>query len=434
MGQTSSKSKTTSSSQPPPIDLTMNTPSKLTPDDRGTFELLLQMGYTAQDALQQMTQPPVATPSANGNMEASNTTLTATTPGAVLPMVQEGSQRPPSNTVNTEKPEEGETRRQTQPPPPPAFSDSTPYNMIAFSARPTLGMLWKHYNPTGPFSMQGFSQLSNEDSLDITDIEKASISRCNLQGQLAYILSYGKLSNEPGVSVNSTQVHFPDELIKNANDMVLDLTGGSYGTSNNSNGAANGTLAMNATREEQTQQDGTGQRLSGQKRKSQDRSQRLPTPPQRQRRSPTPPQRHIQRTHTSPKRRNQTSSRILTRIRRRSASVKLIKKYSGELWSKWRADYEPNCTHTLHMDAFCKYVVYEMIKGRFGSKLKILYELLYQHQDHYKVAIHEDDIRKFKQRLIAHCRSWREQYGRFMFIPNAVDPIPQYLGYTLPEP
>ena len=41
----------------------MNTPSKLTPDDRGTFELLLQMGYTAQDALQQMTQPPVATPS-----------------------------------------------------------------------------------------------------------------------------------------------------------------------------------------------------------------------------------------------------------------------------------------------------------------------------------------------------------------------------------
>ena len=85
------------------------------------------------------------------------------------------------------------------------------------------------------------------------------------------------------------------------------------------------------------------------------------------------------------------------------------------------------------MEAFCKYVVYEMIKGRFRSKLEILYELLYRYQDHYKIAIHEDDVRKIKQRLIAHCRSWREQNGRFMFIPNAVDPIPQYLGYILPE-
>ena len=101
--------------------------------------------------------------------------------------------------------------------------------------------------------------MSNGDSLDITYIEKASITRCNLQGQLAYILSYGKLGNDPGVSVNSTQVHFPDELIKNANDMVLDLTGGSTGASNNSNGAANGTLGTNATREEQMQRDGTGQ-------------------------------------------------------------------------------------------------------------------------------------------------------------------------------
>ena len=187
-------------------------------------------------------------------------------------MVQEGSQRPPSSTVNTEKPEEEETRRQTRPPPPPAFSDSTPYNVIAFSTRPMLGMLWKRYNPTGPFNMQGFSQLNNGDSLNITDIEKASITRCNLQGQLAYILSYGKLDNDPGVSVNSTQVHFPDELIKNTNNMVLDLTGGSTGVSNNSNRAANGTLGMNATREEQMQQDGAGQRLSGQKRKTQDRS------------------------------------------------------------------------------------------------------------------------------------------------------------------
>ena len=134
-----------------------------------------------------------------------------------------------------------------------AFTDSTPYNMIAFSARLMLGMLWKHCNPTGPFNTQGFSQLSNGDSLDITDTEKANITRCNLQGQPAYILSYGKLGNEPGVSVNSTQVHFPDELIKNANDMILDLTGGNTGTSNDSNGAANGTLATNATREEQTQ-------------------------------------------------------------------------------------------------------------------------------------------------------------------------------------
>ena len=338
----------------------------------------------------------------------------------------------PLTAVNTEKPEEEETRRQTRPPPPPAFSDSTPYNVIALSARPTLGMLWKHYNPTGPFNTQGFSRLNNGDSLDITDIEKASITCCNLQGQLAYILSYGKLGNDPGVSINSTQVYFPDELIKSADDMVLDLTGGNTTTSNNSNGAANGTLTTNATREEQTQRDGTGQRLSGQKRKTQ--AQGLLTPPRRQRRSPTPPQRHIQRTHTPPERCNQTSSRILTKIRRRPAPVKLVKKYSGELWNKWRADYEPNCTHTLHMEAFCKYVVYEMIKGRFGSKLKILYELLYRYQDHYKIAIHEDDIRKFKQRLIVHCRSWREQYGRFMFIPDAVDPIPQYLGYTLSEP
>ena len=102
--------------------------------------------------LQQMMQPPVATPSANGNMEASNTTPTATAPGAVPPMVQEGSQRPPSNAVNTEKPEGKETRRQTRPPLPPAFSDSTPYNVIAFSTRPTLGMLWKNYNPAGPFN------------------------------------------------------------------------------------------------------------------------------------------------------------------------------------------------------------------------------------------------------------------------------------------
>ena len=180
MGLTSSKSTTTSSLQTPPVDLTMNTPSKLTPDDRGTFELLLQMGYTAQNALQQMTQPPVAAPSANANMEASSATLTTTTPGAVLPMVQKGSQCPLSNTANAEKPEEEVTARQTRPPPPPAFSDSTPYNMIVFSARPTLGMLWKHYNPTGPFNTQAFSQLSNGDSLNITDIEMASITCCSL--------------------------------------------------------------------------------------------------------------------------------------------------------------------------------------------------------------------------------------------------------------
>ena len=86
----------------------MNTPSKLTPDDRNTFELLLQMGYSAQDALQQMTQPPVVTPSVNGNTEASNTTPTMTVSSTVPPMVQEGSQGPPSVSVKTEKPDEEE--------------------------------------------------------------------------------------------------------------------------------------------------------------------------------------------------------------------------------------------------------------------------------------------------------------------------------------
>ena len=269
MGQTSSKQETTSSSQPSLADWTMNTPSKLTPDDRNTFELLLQMGYSAQDALQQMTQPPVVTPSVNGNTEASNTTPTMTVSSTVPPMVQEGSQGPPSVSVKTEKPDEEETRRQPRPLPPPAFSDSTPYNVIALSARPTLDMLWKHYNPTGPFNTQGFSQLNKGDSIDIMDIEKASIIRCDLQGQTAYILSYGKLGDNPGVSINSTQVYFPDELIKSANDVVLDLTGEDITTNSNSNGAANGTPTTNATREEQVPQDGTGQRLSGQKRKTQ---------------------------------------------------------------------------------------------------------------------------------------------------------------------
>ena len=253
MGLISSKSTTTSSSQPFPIDLTMNTPLKLTPEDRGTFELLLQMGYTAQDALQQMTQTPVAAPSADVGTEASNTTPTTAVPGAVPPMVQEGSQRPSSNTANAEKLDEEGTEHQTRPPPPAAFSDSTPYNMIAFSTQPTLGMLWKHYNPTGPFSTQGFSQLSTGDSLDITNKEMASITCCGLQGQPAYILSYGKLGNEPGVSVNSTQVHFLDKLIKNANSMILDLTGGNTGMNNNMNGVMNGILATSATCGEQTQ-------------------------------------------------------------------------------------------------------------------------------------------------------------------------------------
>ena len=183
--------------------------------------------------------------------------------------------------MNAGKPDEEETERQTQPPPPPAFSDSTPYNVIAFNARPTLGMLWKHYNPTGPFSAQGFSQLSTGDSLDLMNIETSSITRCSRQGQTAYILSYGKLGNEPGVSVDSTQVHFPDELIKNANGVTLDLTGGSTGMNNGMNGVMNGTLATSMTRREQTQRGHTGQRLSGQKYRSHSRSQRPPTPPQR---------------------------------------------------------------------------------------------------------------------------------------------------------
>ena len=48
------------------------------------------------------------------------------------------------------------------------------------------------------------------------------------------------------------------------------------------------------------------------------------------RRESKPNKETIQRTHTLPKCRNQTSSRILTKIHRRPAPVKLIKKYSGE--------------------------------------------------------------------------------------------------------
>ena len=422
MGLTSSKPTTMSSSQPLPTSSTMNTPSKLTPNDRGTFELLLQMGYTAQDALQQMTQAPVATPSADLSTAASTATPTDTAPSAVPPMVQEGSQRPSTNTANVAKSDKEETERLTWPPPPPAFSDNTPYNVIAFSTRPTLGTLWKHYNPTGPFNAQGFSQLSTRDSLDLTSIETASITCCSLRGQPAYILSYGKLGNEPGVS---GQLH-PSLFSRRTHQECSWYDRGSYRWEygykqqyewSNKWDSSNeyGTWRTNTTARSYRTMD-----LSGQKRRSQ--------------RSPTPPECHHQRTHTPPECHNQTSTRILLEIRGRPAPVKLVKKYSGELWNKWKANYEPCCTHTQHMDAFCKYVIYEMIKGWFGSKLKILYELLYQYQDHYRMAIHEDNIRKIKQRLIGCCRSWREQYGRFMFIPGTRDPIPQYLGYTLSEP
>ena len=433
MGQIGSKQETTPSSQPPPADWTMNTPPKLTPDDRKTFELLLQMGYSAQDALQQMTQLTVVTPSVEGNTEASNTTSTTAASSTVPQMVQEGSQGPPSTSVKTEKSDEEETRSQPRPPPPPppAFSDSTPYNLIALSVRPTLGMLWKHYNPTGPFNAQGFCQLNTEDGIDITDIEMATIAHCNLEGQAAYVLSYGDLGDDPGICIDSTQVHFPDELIKSAKDVVVDLTDEDITTNGDSNGAMNGTPTTNATCEEQVPQDGTGQRLSGQKRKSQTQGTR--TPPPRQRGSSTPPEHRLQRTHTPSERRSQTASRTLEKIRKRPTPTKLVRSYSIGLWNKWKANYEPDRTDTQHLEKFYKYVVYEMIKGRFGNKLKILYELLYRYQDHYGIVIYEDNIRKIKQRLIGHCKSWREQHERFMFIPNAVDPIPQYLGCLLRE-
>ena len=188
------------------------------------------------------------------------------------------------------------------------------------------------------------------------------------EGQTAYVLSYGKLGDDPGVSINSTQVYFPDELIKSANDVVLDLTGEDITTNSNSNGAANGTPTTNATCEEQVPQDGTGQRLSGQKRKAQALGTR--TPPPRQRRSPTPPERCIQRTHTPPERRNQTTSRTLETIRKRPTPIKLVRKYSKELWNKWKADYEPNRTHTQHLETFCKYVVYKMIRGQIRKQAR----------------------------------------------------------------
>ena len=140
----------------------------------------------------------------------------------------------------------------------------------------------------------------------------------------------------------------------------------------------------------------------------------------------------MQKAHTPPECHHQISARILLEIQAGSPPSGLIKKYSNELWNSWKAHHEPQCTP--HVEAFCNYVVFEIVKARIGEKLKILHEVLYRYHDHYKVTIHEDDIRKIKERLISHCKSWREQYGRFMFIPEARDPIPQYLGYTLSGP
>ena len=332
-------------------------------------------------------------------------------------MVQEGSQDPPYASVKTEKSDEEETRSQPRPPPPPppAFSDSTPYNVIALSAQPTLDMLWKHYNPTGPHSIQGFSQLNTGDRIDFTDIETATFAQCKHGGQTAYLLSYGYLGNDPGVCVDSTQVYFPEELIKSAKDVVVDLT--------NENFTLNGTPVMNAICKERVQQDGTGQRLSGQKRKVPTQGTRTPTPP-----------RHRLPTSTPSERRSQAASRTLDKIHNRPAPTKLVKRYSQALWNKWKADFEPDRAHTQHLETFTKFVVYEMIRGRFGDKLKILYELLYRYQDHYGIVINEDNIRKIKQRLIRNCKSWNEQHERFLFIPDAVDPIPQYLGRILRDP
>ena len=403
----------------------MNTPPKLTPRDRKTFELMLQMGYSAQDALQQMTQLAAVTPSVDGNMETSNTTSTMAASSTVPPMVQEGSQDPPYASVKTEKSDEEETRSQPRPPPPPppAFSDSTPYNVIALSVQPTLDMLWKHYNPTGPHNVQGFSQLNTGDRIDLTDIETATFAQCKQGGQTAYVLSYGYLGNDPGVCIDSTQVYFPEELIKSAKDAVVDLT--------NEDFTANRTPTMNATCKERVQQDGTGQRLSGQKRKAPTQGTR--TLPPRQQGPSTPPE-HRLPTSTPSERRSQTASRTLEKIRNRPAPTKLVKSYSLGLWNKWKANYEPDRTDTQHLEKFYKFVVYEMIKGRFGNKLKILYKLLYRYQDHYGIVITEDNIRKIKQRLIRNCKSWNEQHERFLFIPNAVDPIPQYLGRILRDP
>ena len=117
-----------------------------------------------------------------------------------------------------------------------------------------------------------------------------------------------------------------------------------------------------------------------------------------------------------------------------------MKKYSDELWNKWVAKREPKNTanegapfRVKHLEAFRKFITTAMVKGRYADKLKIFYELLYRYQETYETVIYEEDIRKFKSKL-DRCTSWREQYERFMFIPNATDPMPQYLGVVLYEP
>ena len=80
--------------------------------------------------------------------------------------------------------------------------------------------------------------------------------------------------------------------------------------------------------------------------------------------------RKAQRAHTPPGRHNQTSARTLLEIPVRPTPTGLVKKDSRELWNRWKAQHKPRCTQ--HVDAFRNYVVFEMVKARFGNKLKIV--------------------------------------------------------------
>ena len=201
MGLTSSKPTAMSSLQLLPTSSMMSTPTRLTPEDHGTYEFLLQMGFTPQAVVQQMTQAP---------------------PTAALAAAPEGNQQPSTNGANAVETDEEEVKWPTPPAPPPAFGNGTPYNVISFGGS-SLTALWKQYNPTGTFYMQGFAQWTNDNRIDL--IEAANITRCYLRHRPACILSYRRLLDDPRVSVNSTQVHFPDELIRSTGKMMWDITG-----------------------------------------------------------------------------------------------------------------------------------------------------------------------------------------------------------------
>ena len=158
VGLTNSKLMTMSSPQPLPTSSMMDTPMRLMPDDCGTFEFLLQMGYTPQAVILQMIQAsmaaPAVAPTAASTTASTTTPATAsvTAPAAAQPMVQEGNQQPSTNGMNIMESDEEEVEQPAPPAPPPAFSDNTPYSAFALGVRPTLGVLWKHYNPTRPFN------------------------------------------------------------------------------------------------------------------------------------------------------------------------------------------------------------------------------------------------------------------------------------------